>query len=80
MPSVVMTIGAVESVPGQVSSSSGNMKQAKTEESLNREMLKIKELQNELEALRRERDEAKRLARDILEKAQNSPMFTLEGN
>lgn len=56
------------------------MKQVQTEEPANLEMLKIKELLNELEALQRERDEAKRLARYLLEKDRKLPVFTLEGN
>jgi hypothetical protein len=80
LPNVVTTIGAVESVTGLVSWSSGNMKQVQTEEPANLEMLKIKELLNELEALQRERDEAKRLARYLLEKDRKLPVFTLEGN
>jgi hypothetical protein len=79
-PSVVMMIGDVGSAPGLVSSgSSTNTKQAKSL-SVNLETVKIKELQNELEALRRERDEAKRLATEILEKAQKLPINVLEGN
>lgn len=44
------------------------------------EKVKIEELQSEIEALRRERDEAKRLAREALEKSHVLSAKAVEGN
>ena len=44
------------------------------------ETVKIEELKSEIEALRRERDEAKRLAREALEKSHVLSAKAVEGN
>ena len=59
---------------------STRVRQGNTEVLASHEALKIEKLQSELETLRRERDEAKRLAKQVLEKAQKLSMNAVQGN